>query len=196
MRGKSPVAVLSLALLITFSAVSAAHAGFIGRTVSAGYFFPDLATPYPFASATPPSFVVVDPGAETTIDVEGVTFITIDLTDTSLRFDFATVLTSPTWSTAPFNGVVLELIGGAPFSLLSASIDPSSTLSGFDLSDLTFSDTQVTANWNGLSYTNGTTLLINFTTAAVPEPTTLSLLGITLVVLALSRKRHWRVPRS
>ena len=47
-------------------------------------------------------------GAETVGDVESVTFITADFTDTRLTLVFDTVLTSPTWNAVAFNGPVVE----------------------------------------------------------------------------------------
>ena len=183
---------LAAAALITLVTATVAHAGFVGRTLSAEYFYPDLSTPYGPATVTPSPFVV-GPGPETSINVEGVTTIVVDVTDTTLRFDFATILAAPTWNSTPFNGVVFNLVTGAPLSLLSASIDPSSTLGGLDASRVAFNDSQVTVNWSGLPYSNGTFLLINVASAAavgaVPEPGTLALLAIALAALGTLRRQ-------
>ncbi|MEO8408944.1 MAG: PEP-CTERM sorting domain-containing protein [Propionivibrio sp.] len=184
---KTKISYFAAAALLTAVTATSAHAGFVGRTLQATYFFPDLATSYTFATATPAAFTVGTAATvETTVDVEGVTQIAVDFTDTSLRFDFTTSLSNPTWTSDPFNGIVFDRLAGSALSLASASIDPSSTFGGFTDSRVSWSDNQLTIDWNGLSYVNGTSLLINFTSApaSVPEPGSLALLGMALVALA------------
>ncbi|MEO8407973.1 MAG: PEP-CTERM sorting domain-containing protein, partial [Oxalobacteraceae bacterium] len=178
------------AILFFFGSAISAHAGLLNRTLDAQYFFPDTSTPYGLSSATPSTFVV-GAGIETTFDVEGVTQIVTDFGDTSLRFDFVTILSTPTWNPAAFNGVIFNRLAGASLSLLSASIDPISTMSGFDASRVTFNDNQIAINWNGLSYINGTTLLINFVSApnSVPEPGTTALLVLGLFSIFIGRRK-------
>lgn len=177
---------LAVAVLTAVTATSA-QAGFVGRQLQATYYFPDLTTPYALATEAPPTFTVGAPVAvETIVNVEGVTQIAVDFTDNSVRFGFTTSLNNPTWSSVSFNGMVFDLLTGSTFSLTSKSIDPSSTFAGFDASRVGYSDNQLTINWNGLSYVNGTSLLINFTSApaSVPEPGSLALLGLALAGLA------------
>ena len=177
---------LAVAVLTAVAATSA-QAGFVGRELKATYFVPDLATPYGSATATPATFTVgIAPAVETTVNVEKVTQIAVDFTDNSLRFDFKTTLETPTWNSASFNGMVFDLLTGSAFSLTSKSIDSSSTFTGFDASRVAFTDNQLTIDWKGLSYVNGTSLLINFTSApaSVPEPGSLALLGLALAGLA------------
>lgn len=191
---KSKIAQFAAAALFTVVTATAAHAGFVDRTLKATYYYPNLSTPYTSAPATPAEFTVSNVLAvETTINVEDVTQIAVDFTDSSLRFDFTTSLSNPTWNSTSFNGVVFDLLAGASLSLASASIDPSSTFSGFTASRVGFNDSQVTIDWNGLSYVNGTSLLINFTSApaSVPEPGSLALLGIALAAWTyIARQKH------
>lgn len=181
----------AVALLAAVTATSA-HAGFVGRTLDATYYYPDLFTPYDAlnqAIATPKTFTVGIPViVETVVAVEGVTFIDVDFTDTTLSFNFTTSLINPTWATTPFNGLVFNRLAGSALSLGSASIDPSSNFAGFGASRVGFTDDQLTINWNGLSYVTGTSLLINFTSApaSVPEPGSLALMGVALGALAYS----------
>ena len=183
---------VAVAMLTAVTATSA-QAGFVGRELKATYFVPDLATPYGSATATPATFTVgIAPAVETTVNVENATQIAVDFTDNSLRFDFTTILSNPTWNPASFNGMVFDLLTGSAFSLTSASIDSSSTFAGFDASRVGLTDDQLTINWNGLSYVNGTSLRINFTSApaSVPEPGSLALLGVALAFLAYSTRQR------
>lgn len=189
---KTKILHFAAAALLTAVTATSAHAGFVGRTLQATYYYPDLTTPYLLAPATPATFTVgTAPAVETTVDVEGVTQIAVDFTDASLFFDFTTSLSSPTWVSTSFNGIVFDRLTGSALSLASASIDPSSTFTGFTDSRVGWSDNQLTIDWNGLSYVNGTSLLINFTSvpASVPEPGSLALLGVALAALAYSTRQ-------
>lgn len=190
---KSKLSQFAAAALLTAVAATSAHAGFVGKTLQATYYVPDLSTPYPSATATPASFTVgAAPGVETTVGVEGVTQIAVDFTDASVRFGFTTSLPTPTWNSASFNGMVFDLLAGGPLSLTSASVDASSTLGGFTASRVGFNDAQLTIDWNGLSYVNGTSLLINFTSApaSVPEPGSLALLAMALTACGYIARRQ------
>ena len=67
---------VSIGLCIAFCVLTLfsnrAEAGFIGNTMDAVYYYPDVFNPYPSVSFTPPSFLVGS-GQETTGNVEGVT---------------------------------------------------------------------------------------------------------------------------
>lgn len=169
----------------------AAHAGFDGTTFGVYYAFPTAGTPYTGASAAPSTFVV-GAGVESVVSVEGVTTIAVDFSDGSLDLRLGTVLTNPTWGTAPFNGLVFDLLAGGPITFTSATIGSGTTMAGFDVSRVGLSAGQITINWNGLAYADGTEVVINFA-APVPEPQTYLLLIAGLGTVALARRRRMSV---
>lgn len=167
---------LSLSVLMLFGLFATrGEAGFIGRTFDAVYFFPDDSSPYPFGSFTPSSFVV-GAGIETIGNVEDVTSLPVDFTDKTLTIGLDTVLIDPVWTATSFNGILFSLQSAGPLGIIGASVDPSTTLAGFDASRVTFDSGKIGINWNGLAYQDGQQVVINF--AFVPEPSSLALVGV------------------
>lgn len=146
----------------------AAHADLTGKSFAAYYGYPDSTTVYDKATATPSSFTV-GPGVETIFEIEGVTWVSVDFSDTSLKLVLTTVLTNPKWNSASFNGPVFDLTAGSALDIGSAAVDPATTLAGFDSSRVSFDAGRIAINWGRLSYTDGSTVVVNFT-PAVPEP--------------------------
>lgn len=180
-----------MASVVLIGSISSAHAGFIGRQLSVDYYYPNQSTSYGQSVETPPVFIVSD-GIETVVNVENVTLIAIDVSDTSMQFDFSTTHPGPTWLPNTFNGLIFNLISGNSFDFATASIDPSSTFGGFDLSRVSFNDSRVEINWQGLAYNSDTVLRIHFEPNAneVPEPATLSLLGLGFLGAVAMRRRR------
>lgn len=177
------------AALIAASVAGTAHASLLGKEMEATYRFPDLGSVYAFAPWSPPTFTV-GAGTETTGNVENVTWLVTDFTATSLLLTFDTVLTNPTWNAAAFNGPVFSLTSGT-LGIVSANVDGTTTMAGFDDSRVTVTDTEIRLDWNGLSYVDGTTIAISFTFdgTAVPEPGALALLAFALGGLIIASRR-------
>lgn len=125
---KNRVRQLAVASALALSGISLAHAGFIGRELSVGYFYPDLSTSYGPAIETPPIFTF-GAGNEAVVSVEqGVTWITVDVSDTSILSDFSTTLEAPKWNAVAFSGLVFNLVSGGPFALSAARLGRSRQL--------------------------------------------------------------------
>jgi hypothetical protein len=163
-----------------FAAGPASALGLTGQSLSAAYYYPDLATVYG-VTWTPSSFTV-GAGQETDGNVEDVTHLLVDFADDSLTITLDTILSNPdpTWNNTSHNGPVFT--SALSHGIASASVDGSTTMTGFDDTRVSFTGNQILVNWAGLSYEDGTVVKINFT--FVPEPASAALLlvaGLALV---------------
>lgn len=95
------------------------------------------------------------------------------VSDASVTFEFPQ---SNTFATDPFNGYVLTEDSTTIPAFFSASVDPGTTLAGFDQSRVSFDARDVYLNVSGLDVRAGQTLSVDFT--PVPEPSTIVLLGV------------------
>lgn len=182
---------LILATALLMGEISFAQAGFIGKQFEVDYYDKDLTTPYNQSTEVPSTFSVHS-GIETVVDVEGVTQVSVDFSDTSILFDFFTTLSNPAFRSETFNGLVFDVLSGGPLAFSSFSIDPSSNFAGFNENRIGLSGDRLTIDWGGLAYNTDTRVLIHFVpaTVEVPEPATVTLLGLGLLgVVATRRKR-------
>lgn len=172
----------SLALLTVMamsSLASNAEAGFLGKSMSATYRVPDRETVYLLATFSPATFTVTDdPGFETIGLVEGVTSLPVQFTDDTLTIQLSSTLPpNPKWNAAAFNGLLFELLGSGTLGILTATVDPSTTLAGFDDSRVLITDTTIGINWEDLTYQSaGDQVVIKFT--FVPEPSSFAMAAI------------------
>lgn len=166
-----------------------ASAGLLGQEFTAGYYYPDSNTPYAFGSFTPATFTV-GAGIEANGNVEDVTFLPVDFTDDTLTVVLNTILSNPTWNVVPFSGPIFTAT--LPHGIASASVDPATTMAGFDDTRVSFDATRILLNWNGLSYVDGQQVVVNFTFApdVVPEPALATLLALGLVAVGATRRRR------
>ncbi|MEO8631306.1 MAG: hypothetical protein ABI612_24910 [Betaproteobacteria bacterium] len=150
-----------------------AQAALIGKTLDVTYYHPDLTTPYAASIFSPQSFIV-GAGVKTIGKVEGVTSLVTDFSDSQHTIMLKTTLDKPTWNARPFNGVVFTLLSPGSLDIASAVVDSATSLSGFDNSRVSFTNLMVGLNWQGLSYTDGEKVVVNFAfdKSVVPESCT------------------------
>jgi hypothetical protein len=137
----------------------------IGDFIQAEYRFPTAGTAYSLATASPNPFTV-GAGVETVIDVEGVTFLSVDFDAASLLITLDTVLSNPTWTLTEQNGPAFTALSGGPFPAISTVISSNLWPVAAFLSGGT-----LFVNWAGMPYHDGDTVLVTFdAVSAVPLP--------------------------
>lgn len=161
----------------------AAAATLTGKTISARYEFPNVGDVYPLATASPPTFVV-GAGPESTIDVEGVTFISVDFEANALLLDLSTVLQSPTWVNSAQNGPVFEILSGGNFRPVANVV----ASNGFAV-DAIVTGATLRIDWGGMSYATGDTVRVSFVPLPVSAALLLSGVGALASGSALRKRR-------
>jgi len=149
--------------------------------IQAQYLFPNLTTLYESDGQqnTPFSFSLL--GGELTLSsTNNVVTLTANV--------------DSTFTPAAFNGP--ELIDLTSNNLLNVLFDPSSTIVGFDQSDIAFDASHIWLNMQGLSITAGQKAVVTVTSSndgrdtQVPEPITISIFGAGLAGAVAMRCRR------
>jgi hypothetical protein len=154
-----------------------------GQSVLYEYLFPDTSTLF-----YSPGLVLVGPGVEIPDLCGGsCSGITADLSDTNILVDLATASGS-IFAVSSFNGFrIFDSLGTVP-AFTSVTINLATNLVGFDASRVSFDADNIYLNFQGLSVGAGNFVSVDI--EAVPEPTTLALLGAGLVALRARRRRN------
>ncbi len=176
----------SILLAASLAVSSSAYAGVLGSSVTSQYYFNGGAY---LGSPDSPATFVADGAAHA--NFEGVFDITVS--DTQIIYTFLQdIASSPSNVSLNTNG--LFIIGG---NLLTFAGAPALTNVSWDalsftdpLMSYSFNSTQVAVNWNDVSFTAGDKVILNLTTAPVPEPENMAMLLAGLGLIAVMRRRY------
>jgi hypothetical protein len=141
----------------------------INDQISASYGFPTAGTfPTGFVSYSPSTFTVGS-GVETVLSIasnvrpNGTDTIDVNFSASALTFTF---LNSETRNTGTFNGPEFTVLSGTPFGAITSVVAPNGeTVLASIVSGV------LEVNWEGDSFREGQTVVINFANA-VPEAST------------------------
>ncbi len=180
--------------LLFIVAAPKAEAGLMGTTLDWQYYA--YGGPYSFSGGTSNgSFTVTGGVGGTFIGNTGPYYFDIIATDTQIIFDYS-IASPSTWSSSVqslssgglsiYNGILMT---SNLVSITGVSIDPSTNMSGFSLSNVTWNSGNIAIDWMGLSFDGNTRVVLNVNSpSAVPEPSTILLLGSGFIGFAAMRR--------
>lgn len=153
-----------------------------GQTVNYQYYYPGLGNPYGNSSN---GDYVVGAGVEVANIADGMG--TLDLSDSNIYVDYTN---SSGWNPAAFNGFIITDIFNSIADFTGVTINAATNLVGFDLSRITFDGNHIWVNWQGLSFDANTVVSLDINGGEVPEPESLALLGLGVLIMVGSLKKR------
>jgi hypothetical protein len=172
---------------LVFGGVGQVRAGLVMSTVDVSFYYPNLNTLYDDFGQQ-----VVNPTA--TFSLYG--------GETTTIYNTQIVYTGPSapgqYQTQSFNGYVYDFINSGNL-ISSVTIDPATTISGFNSSEVTLASDGhggqlVELNLDGNFYGPSATAVLDISTASVPEPSSFVLLGMVGVIGFVAYRFRRRKP--
>jgi len=190
---------LQLALLLSiFSGAAAMANGISGDTVVIQYLFPNSTTPFCCNTSGPSSATGVVTASGVSLTVNNSAQITVF--NNSVQMLEILQPFGSSFQAASFNGVSIQDLTN-PSAFTGFSVNPATTVPGFNISDVSISGGLLFINFQNLTVPLNSLIQVDFTTAApttsVPEPSTLVLLVAGLLALgAFTLKKYRLVPHE
>lgn len=175
------------AVAATVLTAPSAHALLIGNTVSYDYRFPSQSTPVP---GTTDGNYLVGAGVEISGLANPGDFARIDLSDTNILVDF---ISGGTFVSSSFNGAHFADAFGTIAAFTSVTVSAATNLGGFNASRISFDANNIFLNFTGLTFSANSIVSVNVAGAPstkVPEPGTLTLLGLGALAAGALRRRR------
>ncbi len=153
---------------------------FTGKTVGYQYLFPTVSSIYESSSSS----FVVGAGVERTGLWSSTDYAIVEISASGILVDF---YGGSGWTAASFNGFRIYDINSTVTDFTVVTIDPTTNMAGFGVSNVTFDANNIWVNWQGLNFTPDT--IVSLSVNTIPEPSTTLLITIGMTGMGLLRRR-------